>query len=355
MRQAIWEFGKKTGRTDLAEIVQDLYDAALKQSSRQTYGTGQRAYLRFASELNFPNALVPFHPDKLTNTELCLSFYIAYLMLKSTITKASTILNYETHVKYAFREQGCHPSDYSTPFLKQIRRGVNNTYPEQADKRVAFLLPNYVSATAYMTPITKEDYHLRLATVMGFIGMLRPNTFDQLGPESISFVLQDETTVTRYERHFDRRVRELPLNASILGYFIRFKSKTMQNALAYFPNLSSIQGSLSKMCPVTLLTHMERQGWVKQAFLKKYGKGAKLGQYIQLLTSSEKQVSPYALRIGGRTWYISKGMERQFTDYLGTWKSPEASARYYRESPATVLKILLSFYRDIGRNKTSSQ
>ena len=41
-------------------------------------------------------------------------------------------------------------------------------------------------------------------------------------------------------------------------------------------------------------------------------------------------------------------MDRQFVDYLGTWKSPEASARYYRERLAAVLKRLIKFYGSLG-------
>ena len=39
-------------------------------------------------------------------------------------------------------------------------------------------------------------------------------------------------------------------------------------------------------------------------------------------------------------------MDRQFVDYLGTWKSPEASARYYRERPVAVL--IIKFYISLG-------
>ena len=96
---------------DLAEIVDNLFDAALRLSSRKTYGTGQRAYYKFANEINKHEALQPFFPRALTKTELYLSFFIAFLVLKPTITKATTILNYEGHVKYYLREQGCDPAE----------------------------------------------------------------------------------------------------------------------------------------------------------------------------------------------------------------------------------------------------
>ena len=37
-------------------------------------------------------------------------------------------------------------------------------------------------------------------------------------------------------------------------------------------------------------------------------------------------------------------MDRQMVDFLGTWKSPEASARYFRGNPHTVLQLVREFY-----------
>ena len=123
----------------------------------------------------------------------------------------------------------------------------------------------------------------------------------------------------------------------------------MKNALAYFPDLHSFTNGFQSMCPVTLLLEAARKNWVRQGFLKKLGRGAPIGQYIKTVTTSKDPVSPYALRIGGRTWYISHGMDRIFTDYLGTWKAPESCARYYRESPVTVVRILVRFYREVRK------
>ena len=109
---------------------------------------------------------------------------MAHLMLRPTIKAASTILGYETHVKYFFRENGCAKSLYKTPFLGQIRSGIENIYPATADKRCAFLLPEFTDRATFLTTKTKEDRLLKLAIVIGFVGMLRPHTFPQLGPKS---------------------------------------------------------------------------------------------------------------------------------------------------------------------------
>ena len=51
--------------------------------------------------------MFPFQRRTLTETELNLAFFMAFLLLEPKITAASTILGYETHVKYMFKEEGC--------------------------------------------------------------------------------------------------------------------------------------------------------------------------------------------------------------------------------------------------------
>ena len=347
-------FGAEINRPDLAEIVEHLYDSALQESSKKTYGTGQRAYFRFVQELNKEEAYVPFHPKNLSRTELYLAFYIAYLVLKPTVNKATTILAYEGHVKYFFREQGCLPDEYKTPFLGQIRKGVQSAYPQQADKREAFFLPLYFRAQAYREPESKTDHLARISTVLGFFGMLRPHTFSQLGPRSFVFVHKNGSLMRLGSNHdvFQQGVEALPQNENTSGFYLTFKSKTMEHARAYFPNLSALSSAYKPLCPLRLLKDIVKRGWVEPGFLDKVGRGAALKKYLQRLIGSKGPVSPYALRIGGRTWNITHGMDRQFVDYLGTWKSPEASARYYRERPGAVLKKVARFYINLGDPST---
>lgn len=96
----ILTFGKRVNKIGLAGVVMDLYDAAIQDSTRNQYKTGQRAYVRFATFVNVHEGLFPFSRRSLKKTELTLAFFMAHLLLKPTINKASTILNYETHVKY---------------------------------------------------------------------------------------------------------------------------------------------------------------------------------------------------------------------------------------------------------------
>ena len=125
-------------------MVASLYDAALQDSSRKTYKTGQRAYLRFAEEVYGCTVPLPFLRRRLCNVELHLAFFIAWLLIQPGISSASTVLGYEVHTMPMFRSEGCKPWEYQTAFLGQVRQGVRNVLPCQADKRNAFLLPHHI-------------------------------------------------------------------------------------------------------------------------------------------------------------------------------------------------------------------
>ena len=187
MLQGVYGILPRQGVQDLAEVVLDLYDAALRVSSRNTYRTGQRAYNRFMTRLAVCR-YYPFEPQSLSETELNLAFFMAFLLLEPRIRAAGTILNYETHVKFNFKEEGCPEALYTTQFLRQVRRGVKNTLPSKLDKRGALLLPLLTYDTSFQASPTDGRCLLLFATIIGFMGMLRPHTFAQLRPSSITLV-----------------------------------------------------------------------------------------------------------------------------------------------------------------------
>ena len=100
MERCVIDFGKQIKELYLADLVMDIYDAALQESSRAQYRTGQRAYLRFINQIPTNGYLLPFSKSRLQKTELVLAFFMASLVMRPSIKKASTILNYETHVKW---------------------------------------------------------------------------------------------------------------------------------------------------------------------------------------------------------------------------------------------------------------
>ena len=351
MHEAVVLFGETRGIPKLAEVVWDLYEAALQPSSRRTYGTGQRAYTRFVNSMTNGDHL-PFQRRILGDTELNLAFFMAFLLLEPKITKATTILGYESHVKYEFREEGCKKGEYDTLFLKQIRRGLRNTLPSFPDSRHPLLLPSVVSTVSFQQPRSKSERILRFATILGFIGMMRPKVLEQLCPSSFTMITTTGGTIDMPEssRQFQEVLNRLRCQDIILGFFTSFRSKTMPCARAYFPSLCimDVQLPMSTMCPVRALVDMSRRGLLKKRFLRSLNGGRKLTKYLQTLVGVRDNIAPYALRIGGRTWLLTKGMDRQFVDFLGRWKSPEASARYFRAAPREAIIMLRQFYFEKG-------
>ena len=177
--------------------------------------------------------------------------------------------------------------------------------------------------------------------------MLRPHTFDQLNPNSFTVVLKNGQCVHLRGMgcRFNQLLSEIRMKERILGFYITFDSKTMGNARAYLPSLCSRerQTKLEVMCPVRALTKVSGLNLVKNAFLKKVNRGKKFTQYLSYISGVDDEYAPYALRIGGRTWFLNHGLDRQFCDFLGVWKCPDASARYYRANPHAVLRRLRRF------------
>ena len=293
-------------------------------------------------------ALFPFGSRTLNETELNIAYFMAFLLLEPKITSANTILGYVSHVNYQFKEEGCEERVYSTPFVKQIRKGIKNTLPEKADKRGALLLPLLTGKEGLHTEGSWEYSLLRFATIIGFIGMLRPHVFYQIQPSSVTFVTKtgDCCPMPKNKHRFRNILGELRKRGDILGYYIDFQSKTMRNARAYLPSLCSLGNNtkLAAMCPVRALIKITTKGLVKGFFLRKAAQRKNIPSYLKQLVGSTELIAPYALRIGGRTWKITMGMDRQMVDYLGRWKSPEASARYFRGNPRQVLILVRSFY-----------
>ena len=149
---------------------------------------------------------------------------------------------------------------------------------------------------------------------------------------------------------FKEVLNRLRCQDHILGFYTRFRSKTMPSARAYIPSLCILDAQIpiSSMCPVRALVDLSQRGLLKKRFLKSLNGGMKLTKYLQRLVGINDYIAPYALRIGGRTWLLTKGVDRQFVDFLGRWKSPEASARYFRAAPREVLLMLRQCYFEKG-------
>ena len=233
-------------------------------------------------------------------------------------------------------------------FLKQVRRGLRNTLPSRPDSRHPLLLALVIAEPEFRMVRTPAERILRFATKLGFIGMLRPNALRQLEPRSFTMITARGHSVKMpaQPNNFERELTKLRLQSHIVGFYIQFRSKTMRHAQAYFPSLCVLDAhiKISQMCPVRSLIDLSRRRLLKKGFLRTLNRKMTLTKYLQRLTGLRQSIAPYALRIGGRTWLLAMGMDRQFVHFLGTWKSPEASARYFRAAPREVLLMLQRFY-----------
>ena len=224
--------------------------------------------------------------------------------------------------------------------------------PSRRDRRAAFILPRYVYTRAFGLSGSRRQQLARFATILGFVGMLRPHTFSQVQPASFKLVIKDREGLQPpllikpgRGSPFAETLRST--TTTTLGFLLKFKSKTQLEATTYYPNLSACTPRYQKMCPVRELANIVESGGFTRRFLQTFGKGNLLAKFLKEVVNEDLQVSRYALRIGGRTWYLSQHLDKQFVDYLGTWASSEASARYYRASPEAVLKRLQSFFEQL--------
>ena len=126
-----------------------------------------------------------------------------------------------------FREDGFDPETYNTAFLGQVRKVIENVFLKQADWRKAFLIPNYLTRTSFRHVTTKQDVLARFATIIGFIGMLRPHTITELQASMIKFVAVTGTEVIgKTGSHLEKRLSMFKVD-DIVGFYITFKSKTL--------------------------------------------------------------------------------------------------------------------------------
>ena len=217
-----------------------------------------------------PGMRWPFRVSRLSATKLTLTFFMASLFMRPTITRASTILSYETHVKWWYRKEGCQIWEYNTSFIKQVRQGLRKTLPSPKDSRSAFLLPMFIGLPGFLRTDSRKLSLLRCAKILGFVGMLRPHTFDQVGPNSIQLVVKDHSSPrhsflvpARDTRLFALVLRPSQAQFTVFGFVLDFKSKTQLNARAYFPNMSDPRGHYSRMCPVEALRLTVTRGYWK--------------------------------------------------------------------------------------------
>ena len=175
---------------------------------------------------------LPFIPRRISELELSLAFFVADMVLDVPPKAASTMRGYLVHVKYHFRAAGCDPELFESVFLRQVLRGMDKSFPTDKDRRIAFLLPEYISNPVLQCNDRRATRMLRLATVLGFIGMLRPHTFNQIQLSTCTIITRNNEHLS-FEQLQKRRDSNQLAKQAPLGFYISFTAKTQQHAKAY--------------------------------------------------------------------------------------------------------------------------
>ena len=82
----------------------------------------------------------------------------------------------------------------------------------------------------------------------------------------------------------------------------------MNEARAYFPCFAAFK-TFRTMCLGRHQLKNPDKRCLRKGFHEKSDRSSVISKYLQALASTTEKVAPYALRICGRTWYLSKGLD----------------------------------------------
>ena len=363
MAQTCLRYGEWIGNDLLAKAVIHFYHNAWAASTARCYRTGQRRWEKFtATHPVIP--MYPFPQKMLQEYELALAFYAAYLALQPTITRGSTVAAYLSHVRAGWRQAGCHKIYLSSEFVAYVTRGIHRALPAKPDSRQAFLLLACHLPRRFLHPPTAPSFLLKLATILGFFGMLRFNVIAKIKPASIILVAASgRQTLLLHEPVTDAH----NMDSRFIGFYFRFRGKSNPIGdppqAAYFPKLSDIGTSFIPFCPLHLLSQMHARGFFLKAhkkILPDAFKADDLCSYMMYLAGGGRisvnlaLIKSHSLRIGGHTFFTAMGMAPDLTDYLGRRKVPRASLRYFRAHPSLTLTAIRCFFMSIPLPSTYS-
>ena len=349
-------YGEQIGSALLAEAVIFFYKNAWKNTSTRSYLTGQRWWSSFAARFN-AIAYLPYDPTPLANHELALAFFAAHLALTPSINKGTTVTAYLTHVRTLWRQSGCPEHVLESDFVAKVTKGICRVLPADPDVRQAFLLLDCRPPHHFIQPRTPIEFKLKLATILGFFGMLRVSAFAGLSPHRIILVSPcgKEVPLSKVPM---AAARSVP--STFIGFFFRFQGKSTPVGgplqMAYFPRLWDIDPHFAIFCPVRLLSAMIARGYFVrpgQRIFENVLTPKVLCEYIVQLEGRGRPqlelalVKTHSLRIGGHTYFTAMGMNKDLTAYLGRRKIKESSLRYFRASPRLTLSAIRFFFHRV--------
>ena len=239
-------------------------------------------------------------------------------------------------------------------FVAKVSRGIRRVLPSDPDSRQAFLLLDCRPPRTFHYPHSPSDFKLKLATLIGFFGMLRFSAIANLTPKKILLVSPcgQEVPLSRVQAAAARSV--LP---TFIGFYFRFRGKSTPVGaplqMAYFPKIYDIHPDFKSFCPLHCLSVMLERGFFRrptQKFLHDTLTPKTLCSYMVHLEGRGRPrielalIKTHSLRIGGHTYFTAHGMNKDLTAYLGRRKIKESSYRYFRASPRLTLSAFRYFF-----------
>ena len=213
-----------------------FYRNAWAASTTRCYRTGQRRWAKFTASYPLVNRY-PFSRTPLQEFELALAFFAAHLALQPTITRGTTVAAYLSHVCADWRQAGCPEDRLTSEFVALVTRGIHRALPATPESRQAFLLLACHPLPCFITPSSPYSFRLKLATLLGFYGMLRFSAFSKLVPATLILVTASG------RQSFLTRVPVTDASSicrEYIGFFFRFRGKSTPIGdppqAAFFPN-----------------------------------------------------------------------------------------------------------------------
>ena len=287
---------------------------------------------------------------------LSLCFFAAYLASRPTIKRHTTVRSYICHVKALWRDAGCPKTLLESPLLTAVLRGVRRSLPAPPDARSAFILPLYRPPSFYTHLPSDHWLIFKAAVALGFHTMLRFGAFCQMTACCFTAILSNG--------------EEWPLSCvplsliesrqHLLGFLFTFSPKYTSSdgrvTSAYFCHICDVVPRLAVHCPACTLLSLLRRGLLRiptrPVFDPKFFSPSALTSYLQLFScrhvaNDPTHFKPHSLRIGGHTFYTTKGMSADLRDFLARRVVNRCSLRYFRASPAANLRALRAFYASL--------
>ena len=239
-------------------------------------------------------------------------------------------------------------------FVAKISRGIRRVLPSDPDTRQAFLLLDCRPPRIFHEPLSPREFKLKVATVLGFFGMLRFSAIANLSAQKILLVSPcgQEVPLSRLQPVTARML--LP---TFIGFYFRFRGKSTPVGapllMAYLPKIYDIHPELKPFCPLKCLSEMLERGFFirpTRKFFQDTLTPKSLCSYIVHLEGRGRPrlelalIKTHSLRIGGDTYFTAHDMNKDLTAYLGRRKIKESSYRYFRASPRLTLSAFRYFF-----------